>query len=93
MQKVENVPTQQQEIWTVSPNPVKDGLIQVQMNLAAKKTLVFRLTDNAGRVLLIKQVEGMKGSNNFTILRGNISAGTYYLQAVGVEGVKQIQIR
>ena len=80
------------EYWTVSPNPTKDGVIKVQMNLKDNKTIVFRLIDNTGRVLLTKQIEGVKGSNNITLREGNIASGTYYLQAVGVEGVKQIRI-
>jgi len=67
-------------------------VIQVMMNLADNKAIVFRLIDNTGRVLLVKQVEGVKGSNNITLREGNIPGGTYYLQAVGVEGVKQLRI-
>ena len=80
------------ENWVVAPNPTRDGVIQVQMNLLDRKLLVFRLLDNTGRLLLTKQVEGMKGSNHFTLREGNIARGTYYLQAVGVEGVKQIRV-
>ena len=35
---------------------------------------------------MVKQVDGMKGSNNITLNERNIAGGTYYLQAVGVEG-------
>ena len=92
MSRVENVQPLQTETWTVAPNPTKDGVIQVMMNLADNKAIVFRLIDNTGRVLLVKQVEGVKGSNNITLREGNIPGGTYYLQAVGVEGVKQLRI-
>ncbi len=80
------------ESWVVAPNPTKDGVIQVQMNLSNNKIIVFRLLDEQGRLLLTKQVEGVKGSNHFTLREGNIASGTYYLQAVGVEGVKQLRI-
>ena len=93
MKKVENIQPLLQETLTVSPNPTKDGVIKVQMNLKDNKTVVFRLIDNTGRVLLVKQVEGVKGSNNITLREGNIASETYYLQAVGVEGVKEILIR
>ena len=92
MKRVENIQSLQQETWVVAPNPTKDGVIQVQMNLSNKKTVVFRLLDNTGRLLLTKQVEGMKGSNSITLREGNILSGIYYLQAVGVEGVKQIRV-
>jgi len=90
MKRVEIVQPLQQEYWTIAPNPTKDGVIKVQMNLRDKKTVVLRLIDNSGRLILSKQVEGMKGSNNITLKEGNIAGGTYYLQAVGVNGVKQL---
>ena len=93
MNRVENSQPLQEERWSVAPNPTEDGVMHVQMNLKDNKIIVFRLTDNAGRILLVKQVEGVKGSNNIILKEGNIAGGTYYLQAVGVEGVKQIQIR
>ena len=82
------------ETWIVAPNPTKDGVIKVQMNLKEKKTIVFRLSDNTGKLLFIKQVEAVKGKNIITLREGNIPAGTYYLQAVGIEGeeVKKILI-
>ena len=81
------------ENWVVSPNPAKNGIIQVQMNLKDNKTILFKLIDNTGRLLMVKQVEGMKGNSNITLREGrNIPSGTYYLQAVGVEGVKQLII-
>ena len=82
----------QQEHWGVSPNPTINGQIQVQMNLNMNKSIVFRLTDKSGRTLMVKSVEGVVGSNNFTLKKGEIPSGIYYLQAIGVEGVKQILI-
>ena len=67
--------------------------MKVQMNLREGKTVIFRLIDNTGRVLMVKQVEGVKGSNNIVLREGKIVGGTYYLQAVGIEGVKQIRIQ
>ena len=92
MRRVENIQPLQQENWLVAPNPTKDGVIQVQMNLKGSKIVVFRLLDEQGRLLLTKQVEGVKGANHFTLREGNIASGTYYLQAVGVGGVKQLRI-
>ena len=92
MRKMEGIPSLQQEDWVVAPNPTKDGVIQVQMNLRESKAVVFRLSDVQGRLLLTKQVEGIKGINHFTIREGTIASGTYYLQAIGVEGVKQIKV-
>ena len=77
------------ETWTVSPNPTKDGVIKVQMNLKDKKIIVFRLIDNTGRVQMVKQVEGIKGISNIAMdINHKLSDGVYYLQAIGVEGNK-----
>ena len=92
MNRVENVQPLQQDVWTVSPNPTTGAVINVQMNLRDKKIVVLRLTDNTGRVLIVKQVEGGKGINNITLREGNIPSGIYYLQAVGIDGVKQLII-
>ena len=83
------------ETWTVAPNPTTNGIIHVQMNLKDRKIIVLRLSDNTGRVILTKQVEGVKGTNNITLREGNIPTGTYYLQATGVEGeeVKKIMVQ
>jgi len=88
-----SVPVVTKESWNISPNPATNGVIRVQMNLKDNKSVVLRLLDNTGRVLLAKQVEGVKGGNNFTLNKGNIQSGTYYLQAVGVDEVKQLLIK
>ncbi|MEI6185146.1 MAG: T9SS type A sorting domain-containing protein, partial [Bacteroidota bacterium] len=80
------------EQWSVSPNPTINGQIQVQMNLNKNKSIVFKLTDKSGKTLMVKPVEGVNGSNNFILKKGEIPSGIYYLQAIGVEGVKQILI-
>ena len=81
------------ETWSVSPNPARSGVIKMQMNLKDSKTLVFRLTDNAGRLLMTKKVEAVKGVNNIVLNEEQyVSPGTYFLQAVGVQGVKQLKV-
>ena len=90
-----NASTLVKDVWTVAPNPVTNGLVQVQMNLKDNKTLVLRLIDNTGRLLMVKQVEGLKGNNNFTFpVENGTPSGVYYLQAKGLEGedVKKIII-
>jgi len=84
------------ETWTVAPNPTAEGVVHVQMNLKEAKTIIFRLMDNTGKVLLSKKTEGIKGSNDFQMSEDRpLNTGTYYLQAIGVEGeeVKKILIK
>lgn len=95
LKKIETILQQTNESWVVAPNPAKDGVIQVQMNLSEKKIIVFRLLDNTGKLLFIKQVESDKGNSHFTLKDGNVPTGSYFLQATGVEGsdVKKILIQ
>ena len=62
------------------------------MNLKDKKSIIFRLYDNTGSLILTEQVEGVKGNNIITLKEGNIPSGSYYLHARGVVGVKQLII-
>ena len=65
------------------------------MNLRDKKIIVLRLLDNTGKLLLTKQVDGIKGINSYTLREGKVPAGSYFLQANGIEGpvVKKIFIQ
>ena len=75
------------ENWTVSPNPVTGGMINVSMNLKDSKIIVLRLLDNTGKVLLVKKVDGVKGRNTIPFsLQNQLSNGSYYIQAIGIEG-------
>ena len=86
----------EKETWSISPNPISNGMIHIQMNLKDNKTLVFRLLDYTGKVLLIKKAEGIKGSHDINLSEERLlNTGTYYLQAIGIEGeeVKKILIK
>ena len=90
-----NISEMSKDTWTVAPNPANDGIIHVQMNLHENKNIVFRLLDNIGKVLIVKEVEGIKGGNNFTLYQQNkLPEGVYYLQANRVNGgeVKKIKL-
>ena len=80
------------ENWIVAPNPIKEGLIHVHMKLNDKKKIIFKLIDFSGKLLLIKQVEGVKGVNDIEVRQGNVPPGNYFLQVIGIEGeeVKKI---
>jgi len=82
--------------WVVSPNPATNGVIKSQIQLKENKTILFRLIDINGKVIMEQKQECLRG-NNFVPLRENniVPAGTYYLQALGVEGVtvKKILVR
>ena len=82
-----NVTDLVKDIWTVAPNPSTNGIIHVQMQLKNSKSLLFRLTDINGRVMMTKQSEGIKGNNILTLNPlSQLPSGVYYLQAIGLEG-------
>ena len=62
------------------------------------KTVSFELTDAQGKAIFKQVVELQKGNNNFTMNfkeNGNITAGIYFLKAVGLEGenVKRMMVK
>ena len=74
--------------WSVSPNPTS-GEIKVSLVSKVNKTISFELTDAQGKAIFKQVVELQKGNNNFTMnlkQNGNITAGIYFLKAVGIEG-------
>ena len=84
------------ENWTVSPNPATNGVVKTQLQLKENKMIVFRLVDITGKVVLEQKKECVRGNNNINLQENNIlPMGTYYLQALGVEGiaVKKILVK
>ena len=84
------------EQWVVSPNPASKGVIKVQLQSKENKSVVFRLTDNTGRIIVEQNKTCVIGSNSFELLPSKLlPAGVYYLHANGLEGnnVKSIIIQ
>ena len=74
--------------WVVSPNPATNGVIKSQVQLKDNKTILFRLIDISGKVVMEQKKECLRGNNYITLQENNnVPFGTYYLQALGVEGV------
>ena len=83
------------EQWVVSPNPVTNHLLKVQMNLKQQKTIVFKLTDNNGKIILEQKKDCTSGNSTIILAENKVLAsGVYYLVANGIEGnmVKKIII-
>ena len=84
------------EQWVVSPNPVTSNLIKVQLNLKEQKSIVFKLIDNNGRILLEQKKDCNSGTNNIILSENKqLSPGVYYLLANGIEGniIKKIIVQ
>ncbi len=84
------------ENWMVSPNPAINGVIKTQLQLKENKMIVFRVIDITGKVVLEQKRDCVRGNNLITLQENKLlSIGTYYLQALGVEGteVKKILVK
>jgi len=85
------------ENWQVSPNPTS-GEVKVDLSLKSNKSIRFQLTNIDGRIVFQKEIEVVKGnsSNELNLSKqSKLSAGIYFLKAVGIDGVnvKQIEIQ
>ncbi|MEI6184237.1 MAG: alpha-amylase family glycosyl hydrolase [Bacteroidota bacterium] len=84
------------ENWLVSPNPATNGVIKTQLQLKENKLILFRVIDITGKVVLEQRKECVRGNNQVTLQENKLlPTGTYYLQALGVEGteVKKILVK
>ena len=68
-------------VTAVSPNPVAGaGHLMIQFNADEKTVLAARLTDMAGRQVLVAQLSASPGVNNGHIHLGDLAAGNYVIQ-------------
>ena len=81
--------------WNVVPNPTKDGLVKVVLSLSKAKKILFELTSLEGK-LLMQQANDFPIGNSSIVLdlqkQARLAPGTYYLKAVGVDGISTKQI-
>jgi hypothetical protein len=90
-------PETRNEWFSVSPNPTS-GDIKVSIVSKANKTVSFELTDAQGNTILKQTAELQKGNNSLALnlkKNGNLTAGFYFLKAVGFEGdnVRRIMVK
>lgn len=66
----------------VSPNP-SVNYINITYKLATAQSVIFRITDNTGRILIqMKDENLLKGNHQKTIQTSSLKTGTYTLQIV-----------
>jgi alpha-tubulin suppressor-like RCC1 family protein len=95
--KQQKLQTPNTEQWSVSPNP-NNGNIKVNLFSAVNKKLTFVITNAQGKMLYTQSFEAVSGNNIYHLnLNKNtkLSAGIYFLKAVGLEGenVKRIMVK
>ncbi|RYY56687.1 MAG: T9SS type A sorting domain-containing protein [Chitinophagaceae bacterium] len=71
----------------VNPNPVTD-VASVSISAVANGTATWKLTDNAGRLVMQGRVDLRKGNNFFPIAMKKLAAGLYVLEVSG-KGIQQ----
>ena len=72
---------------TVYPNPVKDGIINLQMPGEASGNYAIRLINKAGQEIMSKQIKHLTGSNSEGIeLKRFLASGIYQLEITKPDG-------
>ena len=75
---------------TVYPNPVEDGIINIQMINQGPGTYTMRLLDASGQQVLLKQVDHATGNSAETIrINRTVAKGLYKLQIAKPNGKEQ----
>lgn len=68
-------------ITSISPNPVSEaGHLMIKFNAETAGTLIARLTDVSGKVVLVSELSASPGVNNGHIHLGDLSSGHYIIQ-------------
>ena len=76
--------------FTVSPNPVQGGRINLQLNNQAAGRYQVRLLNAEGKVMLLNVIEHPGGSSTRTLmLSAKISAGIYTMELIGPDAGRQ----
>ncbi len=74
---------------TVYPNPIRGGVISLQMVNMAKGKYDIQLIDNIGQVLMSTEIEHAGGSSNQIIrYKNNLTKGVYHLEVNGPDNYK-----
>jgi streptogramin lyase len=76
----------------VMPNPVQSTL-NIAYTSNVNETLLLKVFDMGGRMIMQKHVNAMKGINDYELPFGNMAHGTYLLQVTGSEnGIHIIKV-
>lgn len=65
--------------FSVYPNPVKGGMVNLQLTDIEKGIYIVRVVNNIGQEIANKQINHNGGSANQTISIGNVPTGKYYM--------------
>lgn len=81
--------TQQLEIGTIYPNPVKNQLTAMVNSIATQKATLI-VTDLSGKILTQQMAALINGSNTIQLNVQHLSSGNYILKIVDANGVAAI---
>jgi len=71
----------------VAPNPTT-GETKLTINAITDGTVILKIRDNSGRVVMHNAVQLRKGINNVNFNIGHLSRGLYFLNVSG-EGISE----
>lgn len=75
------------EITTVFPNPAKEK-INIILNTVNAEKVTVKVTDLAGRVVSVKNIETIAGDNNIQFNTVNFATGTYMIKVTTANNVE-----
>lgn len=75
------------EITTVYPNPAKEK-INIILNTVNAEKVTVKITDLAGRVVSVKNIETLIGDNNVQFSTANFATGTYMIKVTTANNVE-----
>ena len=79
-----------QDQISVYPNPVKDGIIHLQLTNQPEGNYGVRLFSSAGQLIVSKKITHAKGTSEETIICPNLAKGIYQLEIVKTDGSVEV---
>lgn len=72
----------------VFPNPAKDN-VSLRFNAEKSGNVQMKIINAGGQEIITRKLNAVKGSNTFNIRLGGISAGIYYVEITGNDGLRK----
>ncbi|MEO8853508.1 MAG: T9SS type A sorting domain-containing protein, partial [Ginsengibacter sp.] len=75
---------------SIYPNPVKDGVIHLQLTNQPEGNYGVRLFNSIGQIIVSKKIAHAKGTSEETIVCPNLAKGIYQLEVVKSDGSVEV---
>ncbi len=86
-----NLPAGSKAAYTVAPNPVENGMINLQFNNRPAGQYSIRLLSSSGQPLLVKAISHAGGSATQTLRLGKLASGMYMMEITAPGKIKSVE--